>query len=82
MRDDTNASNFYHYAVKRASQHEMTAEPTTEKKRRRPNYSILQYVDGCAASGSAHYPETAEDMYRSLYFEVTDFLASTIEGSL
>ena len=53
MRDDTNASNFYHYAVKRASQHEMIAEPTTEKKHRRPNYSILQYVDGCPASGSA-----------------------------
>ena len=74
MRDDKSAANLFQYVVKRAERHEMICEPNTGRRRKQPKYSILNYIDGLPPGASNHHPESAEDMYRGLYFEVIDFL--------
>ena len=50
------------------------------RKRKRPNYSIIQYVVGYEGPASnAHYPETTEKYFKQMYFEALDAAVNAME---
>lgn len=57
-------------------------EPMLPRKRRRPKYSILQYVQGheeTARNTEAYHPESAADHYRIIYFDAIDTVVMAIK---
>ena len=61
---------FFELTKKKAAKLDVE-EPMLPRKRRRPKYSILQYVQGhkeTARNTEAYHPESAADHYRIIYF--------------
>ena len=54
-----------------AANHPQIEHPTLPSKRKCPNYSILNYVEG-------HHPVTVEDHYRSLYYNAVDSIVQAL----
>ena len=49
------------------------------RKRKKPNYSILQYVEGNPKpAGEAYHPEKAYDHFKQIYFEAPDGIVNAI----
>ena len=49
------------------------------RKRKKPNYSILQYVEGNPKpTGEAYHPENAYDYFKQIYFEALDAIVNAI----
>ena len=63
MRSDGNLQNYYHTIVKKAVKPPQIQQLSLPRKRKRPNYSILQYIEG-HQSAESHYLLTVEDRYR------------------
>ena len=59
---------FYEHVLKKAEGHNMVEEPKKRRKRLKPKYSILQYVNGYNKN-EAHYPETAKDQFQQICLE-------------
>ena len=54
-------------------------EPVLKRKRKAPNYSILEYIEGYHTSNAtAHHPETPRDHYRGVFYESIDGLVSSV----
>ena len=68
MRNDESFDMFYGHVLKKAEGYNMVEEPKKGRKRSKPKYSTLQYVDGYN-KGEAHHPETAKDQFQQIYFE-------------
>ena len=68
MRNDESFDMFYEHVLKKAEGYNMVEEPKKGRKRSKPKYSILQYVDGYN-KGEAHHPETTKDQFQQIYFE-------------
>ena len=62
---------FYGVILKKAANHPQIEYPTLPRKRKSPNYSILNYVEGYLSAEGQH-PATVEDHYRSLYYNAVD----------
>ena len=71
MRNEESFKMFFGVILKKAANHPQIEHPTVPRKRSRPNYSILNYVEG-HPSAEGHYPATVEDHYRSLYYDAVD----------
>ena len=69
---------FYELVMKKAESHKMVEEPKTGRKRTKPNYSILQYVDGYD-KGEAHHPTTPKDQFTQIYFEAIDYFIASLK---
>ena len=72
---------FYESVKKKAAKLDVD-EPTLPRKRRRPKYSILQYVQGheeTARNTEAFHPESAADHYRIIYFDAIDTVVMAIK---
>ena len=52
--------------------------PMLPRKRRRPNYSIMQFVTGDNET-PAHHPESVEDFYRQIFYEAIDSFILSIK---
>ena len=72
MRNDESFDMFYEHVLKKAEGHNMVEEPKKRRRRPKPKYSILQYVNGYN-KGEAHYPETAKDQFQQICFEAIDY---------
>ena len=77
LRSDENSKLFFYVVSKKASFHPQIESPTLPRKRNRPNYSILIYVEG-HLSAESHHPVTVEDYYRPLYFEAIDYIVQAL----
>lgn len=77
MRSDGDFNMFYELVLKKAGSHPMVGDPKVGRKRSKPNYSILQYVDGYDKT-DPHHPITATDKFRSIYFEAIDYFISAL----
>ena len=64
MRNENNAMLFFQYVNELSKQH-MIGKPVVGRKRKRPKYSLLHYLDGCPSSSDAHDPITPDEMYRA-----------------
>ena len=68
MRNEESFDMFYEHVLKKAEGHNMVEEPKKRRKRLKPKYSILQYVNGYNKN-EAHYPETAKDQFQQICLE-------------
>ena len=66
MRNDEFFDMFYGHVLKKAEGHNMVEEPKKGRKRPKPKYSILQYVDGYD-KGEAHHPEATKHFTSNLF---------------
>ena len=77
MRNETSFKLFFDIVVKKAADIPKIDDPALPRKRNRPNYSILSYVDG-HKSAEAHHPITAEEHYSELYYDAIDNIKQAI----
>ena len=68
----------YDTYLNEAKQFSFVDEPVLKRKRKAPNYSILQYVEGCQSTASSHYSENPRDHYREFFYESIDALVSSV----
>ena len=76
MRNDENYSMYYEATVKKAKHFKFIEVPALLRKRKQPNYSILEYVDGSESSG--HHPSTGKEHFRKIYFEAIDTMINAL----
>ena len=77
MRNETSFKLFFDLVVKKAADIPKIDDPALPRKRNRPNYSILSYVDG-HKSVVAHHPTTVEEHYSELYYDAIVNIKQTI----
>ena len=80
MRNDRDFDLFYETLTQSASSIDFVSTPTAPRKRKRPKYDILQFLEGNPrCSGEAYYPETAHAHFKAIYFEAIDVIVSSIK---
>ena len=80
IRKDDQFQLFYDAVKKAANSIKGIVQPAMPRKRKRPNYSIIQYVVGYEGPASnAHYPETTEKYFKQMYFEALDAVVNAME---
>ena len=78
MRTGENFKLFYDTVSKKATQKSQVATPSQPRKRTRPNYSILTFMEGYQQAAAAHYPTTPEEHYRTIYYEAIDSVVQAV----
>ena len=78
MRSEEAFELLYASIQKKAESYSMVEEPKLGRKRSKPDYSILQFVEGYN-EGQGHQFESAKDMYRRIYFEAIDCFIVTLK---
>ena len=79
MRNDEQFDSFFEVVKTAADPVKLVGKPTLPRKRKKPNYSILQYVTGYEGPESnAYHRETAYDCFKTMYFQALDAIISAI----
>jgi hypothetical protein len=80
IRKDNHFQSFFTTVQKAANSTKEIDQPSLPRKRKRPNYSILQYVTGYEGPASnAYHPETTEEYFKQMYFEALDAIVNAME---
>ena len=80
VRKDDQFQLFYDAVKKAANSIKGIAQPAMPRKRKRPNYSIIQRVVGYERPASnAHYPETTGKYFKQMYFEALEGVVNAME---
>lgn len=82
MRNDSDFDLFFELVTKSANTIKFISAPTAPRKRKRPKYDILQYLEGYereSEKSEPYYPETPQAYYKQIFFEALDVLASSIK---
>ena len=69
MRNDVSFNLFYQTVLRKSTKLDFSKESTLPTKRPKPNYSILQYLDGSESSAKSYSPASAQDYFRQIYHE-------------
>ena len=69
IRNDESFNAFYDVILIKAKELESLSKPVLQRKRRAP----LRYEVG---TGEPHYPNTAQDFYRCIFYEALDTIIS------
>ena len=79
MRNDRDFKLFYEKIETSASKIVDVSTPMLPRKRKKPNYSILQYVEGNPRpTEDVYHPENAYDHLKQIYFEALDAIVNAI----
>ena len=79
MRNDRDFKLFYEKIETSASKIDEVSTPMLLRKRKKPNYSIIQYIEGNPKpTGEAYHPENAYDHFKQIYFEALDAIVNAI----
>ena len=79
MRNDRDFKLFCEKIETSASKIDEVSTPMLPIKRKKPNYSILQYVEGNPKpTGEAYHPENVYDHFKQIYFEALDAIVNAI----
>ena len=82
LRNDIDFELFYESITKAANSFSFISAPSAPRKRKRPMYNILQYLEGYetkSAKTKAYYPETLYAHFKLVFFEANEVLASSIK---
>ena len=79
MRYDCSFNQFYDATQMKAKSHHFIKDPIVPRKRKAPNYSILQFIDGHSSETPAHHPDTSRERYRAIYYEAIDSMVGSIK---
>ena len=80
LRNDESFNAFYAVIIKDAKSFRFIEGEVLPRKRKTPNYSIVQYIEGYQSKDTPHHPETVQDRYRVIYFEALDSIISATNG--
>ena len=69
---------FFQYVKKRAEKLPVD-ETKLKHKRKKPNYSIIQFISGQESSSASYHSETVDDEFRQIFFEALDHIISAIQ---
>ena len=79
MRNESDFKLLYEKITMYAKKISAILEPAVPRKRKRPHYSILQYVEGgTQSSQEAYYPDNAYDYFKPIYYEALDSIIHVI----
>ena len=80
IRQEKHFESFFGTVKRAAESTKEIGQPDLPRKRKRPNYSILQYVTGYEGPASnAYHPETAAEYFKQMYFEALDAIVNAIK---
>ena len=79
LRNEERYEDFYETVLKTAKLHQFANPTTLKRKRRAPNYSILQFVEGSYQSEEAHHPSSPKENYCTIYYEALDCLINSVK---
>ena len=74
MRNDESFNLFYQTVLRKSAKHDFIEESTLPRKRQKPIYSILQYLDGNESSAKSHSPASTQDYFQQIYYEALDYM--------
>ena len=63
---------FIKQPLKETKKFKFIEEPAFPRKRKQPNYAILEHVDGMVSSASIHHPSTTKEHFSKIYFGAID----------
>ena len=66
LRNEEWYENFYETVLKITKLHQFVNPPILKRKRRAPNYSILQFTEGSYQSEEARHPSSPKENYEAL----------------
>ena len=73
MRNEKSFVSFYETTVRKAEKHDFILETSlSQKPRKEPNYSILQYLAGNASGVANCKHATAQEHFQRIYSEAID----------
>ena len=76
----TNISKiFFDTVVKKTQKHLSVGAPSLPRKRNRPDYSVLQYMEGCGQGAAANHPQIVDDHFWQIYYGTIDKVVASIE---
>ena len=79
MRNDRDFKLIYEKIETSTSKIDEVSTPMLPRKRKKPNYSILQYVEGNPKpTGEAYHRENAYDHLKQIHFEALDAIVNAI----
>ena len=79
MRNDRDFKLFYEKIETSASKIDKVSTPMLPRKRKKPNYLILQYSEGNPKpTGEAYHSENPCDHFKQIYFEALDAIVNAI----
>ena len=79
LRNEERYENFYETVLKTAKLHQFVNPPTLKRKRRAPNYSILQFIEGPYQSEEAHHPSPPKENCRTIYYQALHCLINSLK---
>ena len=80
MRNESDFKLLYEKITMYAKKISAILEPAVPRKRKRPHYSILQYVEGgTQSSQEAYYRDNAYDYFKPIYYEALDSIIHVIK---
>ena len=79
MCNDESAEMFFDCASKMTASHKFIEEAELGRRKRKPNYSILHYLDGCESTPASHDPAIPRNHYRQVLFDVVDVFVSSLK---
>ena len=80
MRNDRDYDLFYESMTRAASAIPAISTPAAPRKRKRPRYDILQFVEGNPQpTGEAYHPETSHEHFKVIYTEAIDVIISSVK---
>ena len=79
QRDEQSFASFYASVLKKFQCFNFIQQPVHPRKRRAPDYSILQFADGCNSVQEAFNPGTFCDRYQVMYYEAMKYVLLSIK---
>ena len=75
MRNMESFELLFQYVKKRTEKLPVD-EPKLKHKRKKLNYSIIQFFDGQESSSESYHPETVDYEFRQIFFDALDHIYS------
>ena len=79
MRCDGSFNQFYGATQIKAKSKHFIKDPIVPRKRKAPNYSILQFIDGHSSKTPTHHLDTSQDRCRAIYYKATNSVVGSIK---
>ena len=78
LRNEETFNTLYDLRLKETERIQSINPTSLKRKRKYPNYSILQYVEGWQSKGQSHLPDSPRDHYRQENYNVIEVLTSSL----
>ena len=82
MRNIDSADCLFKTVKQKAANHNFIIEPILPRKRKSPNYKLLNYffiVEGQSSKDQPYFPSSSKEHYRAIFFKVLDLIINSIQ---